>query len=51
MTGVQTCALPILVAGTKTTNLSAQTLYVKVGTAVAGGTVDIYVYGYDFGSF
>ena len=40
-----------VVAGTKTTNLSAQTLYVKVGTAVVGGTVDIYVYGYDFGSF
>ena len=37
-----------VVAGTKATALTAQTLYVKVGTAVAGGTVDIYVYGYDF---
>lgn len=40
-----------VVAGTKTTNLSAQTLYVRVGTAVSGGTVDIYVYGYDFSYF
>ena len=40
-----------VVAGTKATNLSAQTLYVKVGTAVAGGTVDIYVYGFDFSVF
>lgn len=40
-----------VVAGTKTTNLSAQTLYVKVGTAVAGGTVDIFVYGYDFSEY
>ena len=40
-----------VVAGTKTVNLSAQTLYVKVGTAVAGGTVDIFVYGYDFSEF
>jgi hypothetical protein len=40
-----------VVAGTKTTNLSAQTLYVKVGTAVSGGTVDIFVYGYDFSEF
>lgn len=40
-----------VVAGTKTANLSAQTLYVKVGTAVAGGTVDIFVYGYDFSEF
>ena len=36
-----------VVAGTLTTALTAQTVYVKVGTAVAGGTVDIYVYGYD----
>lgn len=40
-----------VVAGTKAANLSAQTLYVKVGTAVAGGTVDIFVYGYDFSEF
>lgn len=40
-----------VVAGTKTTNLSAQTMYVKVGTAVTGGTVDIFVYGYDFSEF
>ena len=40
-----------VVAGTKATNLSAQTLYVKVGTLVAGGTVDIFVYGYDFSEF
>ena len=40
-----------VVAGTKTTRLTAQTLYVKVGTAVAGGTVDIFVYGYDFSEF
>lgn len=40
-----------VVSATKATNLSAQTLYVKVGTAVAGGTVDIFVYGYDFSEF
>lgn len=40
-----------VVAGTKTTRLTAQTLYVRVGTAVAGGTVDIFVYGYDFSEF
>jgi hypothetical protein len=40
-----------VVAGTKTTALTAQTLYVKVGTAVTGGTVDIYVYGYDFSTY
>ena len=40
-----------VVAGTKATRLTAQTLYVKVGTAVAGGTVDIFVYGYDFSEF
>lgn len=40
-----------VVAGTKTTRLTAQTLYVKVGTAVTGGTVDIFVYGYDFSEF
>ena len=40
-----------VVAGTLATNLSAQTLYVKVGTAVAGGTVNIYVYGTDFSTF
>jgi len=40
-----------VVAGTKATRLTAQTLYVKVGTAVAGGTVDISVYGYDFSEF
>ena len=40
-----------VVSTTKTANLSAQTLYVKVGTAVSGGTVDIFVYGYDFSEF
>jgi hypothetical protein len=40
-----------VVAGTKTTRLTAQTLYVKVGTAVTSGTVDIFVYGYDFSEF
>lgn len=40
-----------VVSASKNVNLSAQTLYVKVGTAVAGGTVDIFVYGYDFGEF
>jgi hypothetical protein len=40
-----------VVAGTKATRLTAQTLYVRVGTAVAGGTVDIFVYGYDFSEF
>ena len=40
-----------VVAGTKATRLTAQTLYVKVGTAVADGTVDIFVYGYDFSEF
>jgi hypothetical protein len=40
-----------VVSGTKNVNLSAQTLYVKVGTAVSGGTVDIFVYGYDFSEF
>ena len=40
-----------VVAGTKATRLTAQTLYVKVGTAVASGSVDIFVYGYDFSEF
>jgi hypothetical protein len=40
-----------VVSTTKTANISAQTLYVKVGTAVSGGTVDIFVYGYDFSEF
>ena len=40
-----------VVAGTKATRLTAQTLYVRVGTAVAGGTVDVFVYGYDFSEF
>jgi hypothetical protein len=40
-----------VVSATKNVNLSAQTLYVKVGTAVSGGTVDIFVYGYDFSEF
>jgi fructoselysine-6-P-deglycase FrlB-like protein len=40
-----------VVSATKNVNLSAQTLYVKVGTAVTGGTVDIFVYGYDFSEF
>jgi hypothetical protein len=40
-----------VVSATKNVNLSAQNLYVKVGTAVSGGTVNIYVYGYDFSTF
>ena len=40
-----------VVAATGTANLSAQPFYVKVGTAVAGGTVDIYIYGTDFSTF
>jgi hypothetical protein len=40
-----------VVTATGTANLSAQTFYVKVGTAVAGGTVDIFVYGTDFTAF
>jgi hypothetical protein len=40
-----------VVSATKNVNLSAQTLYVKVGTVVSGGTVDIFVYGYDFSEF
>jgi len=40
-----------VVTATKTVNLAAQTIYVKVGTAVAGGTLDIFVYGYDFSTF
>jgi hypothetical protein len=40
-----------VVSTTKTANISAQTLYVRVGTAVSGGTVDIFVYGYDFSEF
>lgn len=32
-----------------TTNIGGQAnLYVNIGTAVAGGTTDVYVYGYDF---
>ena len=40
-----------VVSATLTTNLSAQNVYVKVGTAVSGGTVNVYVYGYDFSTF
>ena len=40
-----------VVSATKNVNLSAQTLYVRVGTAVSGGTVDIFVYGFDFSEF
>jgi len=40
-----------VVSGTLTTNLSAPNVYVKVGTAVSGGTVNVYVYGYDFSTF
>jgi hypothetical protein len=40
-----------VVAGTKAKRLTDQTLYVRVGTAVAGGTVDVFVYGYDFSEF
>jgi len=37
-----------VVAATGTANLSAQVFYVRIGTAVASGTVDVYVYGTDF---
>ena len=40
-----------VVTATGVLNLSAQNFYVKVGTAVAAGTVDIYIYGTDFSSF
>ena len=40
-----------VVSATGTANLSAQTFYVNVGTAVSGGTVDIYIYGTDFSTF
>lgn len=40
-----------VVSASKNVNLSAQNLYVKVGTAVSGGTVNVYVYGYDFSTF
>ena len=40
-----------VVSATGTANLSAQTFYVRIGTAVASGTVDIYVYGTDFTAF
>jgi hypothetical protein len=40
-----------VVTATGTANLSAQTFYVRVGTAVAGGTVDVFVYGTDFTAF
>lgn len=40
-----------VVAATKAVNLSAQNIYAKVGTTVAGGTVNVYVYGYDFSLF
>ena len=40
-----------VVAGTLTANIAAQNFYVNVGTAVSGGTVDIYIYGTDFSSF
>jgi hypothetical protein len=40
-----------VVAATGTANISAQVFYVRVGTAVAGGTVDIFVYGTDFTAF
>lgn len=36
-----------VVAATLLLNLSAQGLYVNVGTAVATGSLDIFVYGYD----
>ena len=40
-----------VVAATGTANISAQVFYVNIGTAVAGGTVDVYVYGTDFTAF
>jgi len=40
-----------VVAATGTANLSAQVFYVRIGTAVASGTVDVYVYGTDFTAF
>ena len=40
-----------VVAATGTANLSAQKFYVRVGTAVADGTVDVFVYGTDFTAF
>jgi hypothetical protein len=40
-----------VVTATGVLNLSTQNFYVKVGPAVSGGTVDIYIYGTDFSSF
>ena len=40
-----------VVTATGVLNLAAQNFYVKVGTAVSGGTVDIFIYGTDFSSF
>ena len=40
-----------VVAATGTANLSAQKFYVRVGPAVADGTVDVFVYGTDFTAF
>ena len=40
-----------VVAATGTANISAQVFYVRIGTAVASGTVDVYVYGTDFTAF
>ncbi|CAB4184170.1 hypothetical protein UFOVP1109_37 [uncultured Caudovirales phage] len=40
-----------VVAATGTKNLATQQFVVKVGTAVAASTVDIYIYGTDFSTF
>jgi hypothetical protein len=47
LTASNVVAQRTVVAGTLLLSLTAQSLYVNVGTAVATGTLDIFVYGYD----
>jgi len=47
LTASNVVALRTVVAATLLLSLTSQVLYVNVGTAVATGTLDIFVYGYD----
>jgi uncharacterized membrane protein len=47
LTASNVVAQRTVVAATLLLTLQAQALYVNVGTAVATGTLDIFVYGYD----
>ena len=49
----QTTSTVFTVAASATTNVAvtSQTVYVNVTVAVAGGTVDLFVYGYDLSSY